>query len=201
MLAGGCGEGFQLITELSQQGGEVQCVRRCGEFPIDIEAVKQNRSGDAGSGVAADEHIDTRGGERLAPGRGAGCSNEGRGVRSRCPTDRHQNLKPGMELLELLNRGKISIERPRVGDTAHAGKIGTLVVSPGIGDGACGCRSGGYVCKGVEQVGEFTGDAILLQICDVVTGVIDTPLFEVSSENLGVILTLSERGSNAGGER
>src|ERR1700722_2540326 len=106
-----------------------------------------------------------------------------------------------MQLLELLNRSKISIERARVGDTAHTGKIGTLVVSPGIGDGAGRRRRSGYVSEGVQQVRQFVGDTVLLQICDVVAGIIDTPLFEVSSENLGVFAALSNRGSNAGGER
>jgi hypothetical protein len=49
---------------------------------------------------------------------------------------------------------------------------------PRIGNGACGRCGRGNIAKGVDQVPQLIGDAILLQIRNVVTGVMDIPLFE-----------------------
>ncbi len=49
-----------------------------------------------------------------------------------------------------------------------------------------------HIAEGVEEVRQFIGYTILLQVRNVVAGVIDTPLFEVSSENLALIAVLCE---------
>src|ERR1035437_1302590 len=98
----------------------------------------------------------------------------------------------GMKLLELLNGCKVSIERPRVGSTADAGKIRSLVVGPGIGNGAGRRGGGGDIGEGVDEVRQLVGDAILLQVGDVVAGVVDTPLLEVSAQNLALLAILGK---------
>src|SRR5271166_4799947 len=95
-----------------------------------------------------------------------------------------------MQCLELLNGRKISIERPRIGSAVHARQIWRLIVGPRIGNGACRRRSRRHVAESVEEVRQLIGDTILLQVRNVVAGIIDTPLFEVSSENFYLIMVL-----------
>ena len=49
-----------------------------------------------------------------------------------------------------------------------------------------------HIAKGVDEVRQFIGHAILLQIRNIVTSVVDTPLFEVSSDNFALIVVLCE---------
>src|ERR1017187_8649406 len=95
-----------------------------------------------------------------------------------------------MELLELLNRRKVSIERPRIRYPTDTRWIGTLIVGPRIRKRARGCRRRGYVSEGVHQVSELSCDPILLQVCNVVPGIIDTPLFKISPKDLVVLCKL-----------
>ena len=97
-----------------------------------------------------------------------------------------------MKSLELLDGRKISIERPRVGSPVHAGQVGRLVVGPGIGEGTCRRWSGGDIAKGVEEVRQFIGHTVLLQVRDVIASVVDTPFFEVSSQNFSLVVVLCE---------
>jgi len=89
-----------------------------------------------------------------------------------------------MELLELLKRGEIAVERTGVGSASDAGKIGSLVIGPGIGDSAA-CGSG--VTESVSEMSEFAGDAIGLEIGDIEVGAIDGPLLEITTDNFGVV--------------
>src|SRR5580693_3984317 len=97
-----------------------------------------------------------------------------------------------MQRFKLLDRCKISVQRPWVGRTVHAGQVWRLIVGPGIGKGAGRRRARRHVAEGVDEVRQFTGHTILLQVRNVVTSVIDTPLFEVSSDNLALITVLCE---------
>jgi hypothetical protein len=96
-----------------------------------------------------------------------------------------------MEALELLDGRKVSIERPGVGGAIHTGQMWGFV-GPRIGNAACRRRSRGHIAKSIEEVRQFIGDTILLHICNVVACVIDTPLFEVSPENLALIVVFCE---------
>ena len=97
-----------------------------------------------------------------------------------------------MKSLELLDGRKISVKRPRVGSTVHAGQVWRLIVGPGVSDGACWRRSGRNIAKGVDEVRQFIGHTILLQVRNVIASVIDTPLFEVSSQNFSLVVVLCE---------
>ena len=119
-------------------------------------------------------------------------ANEGRSVGAGRPSQGHQHFQVGMESLELLDGRKISIERPRIRVTVHAGQVWRLIVGPTIGNRACRRRSGRDIAKSVEQMRQFIGHTILLQVRNVVAGVIDTPLFEVSPENLALFMVLCE---------
>jgi hypothetical protein len=88
----------------------------------------------------------------------------------------------------LLDRAKVPVKRRGVGLAAHTRKARILVSGYGIGNGARRRRSRGYIAEGVDQVCQFIGHAILLQIRDVVTGVIDAPFFKVAPENLVMIM-------------
>ena len=191
-FAGRFAQGVQLITKLCQQGGKVLRVGRGGKFPIDIETVKQTGSRDAGGNVATDKHIDAGSGKGLASRSAAGGGDEGCSIGSRRPSQRHQHFQVGVQCLELLDSRKISVERPRVGSAVHAGQVGRLIIGPCIGKGAGRRRSRCYVAKGVEQVRQFIGHTILLQIRNVVARVVDTPLFEVATENFALIVILCE---------
>ncbi len=97
------------------------------------------------------------------------------------PPSRHQHFQVGMKTLELLDRRKISIEGPWIRLAIHAGQVWGLIVGPGIGDNASRGRSGRHVGEGVQQVRELASHTILLQVRNVVAGVVDTPLFEISA--------------------
>jgi len=99
-----------------------------------------------------------------------------------------------MELFELLDRGEVPIEGAGVGSAADTGQVGGLIVGPGIGNGAGRRRGGGDVGKGVNEVRQLVGNAILLQVGDVVSGVVNAPLFEVTAQNLGLFAWLRKRG-------
>src|ERR1700679_3719925 len=98
-----------------------------------------------------------------------------------------------MELFELLNRGKISKERPGIGGAADAGKIRRLIVGPGIGESASRSRGGGDIGKGVNEMRQLVSHAVLLQIGDVVSGIVDAPLFEVTAQNFALFTGLRKR--------
>src|SRR6202034_2954318 len=102
-----------------------------------------------------------------------------------------------MKPLELLDSGEISVEWPGVGSTVHAGQVGRLIVGPGIGIGACRRRGGRDVAKGVEEVRQFIGHTVLLQVRNVIASVVDTPLFEVSSQDFFMVMILCKRGWDA----
>ena len=176
-------ESVELSAKFLQQSGEILGVGRGRKFPINVEAVEQAGRGDPGRDVAVNKHIDTRRRQRRAALRGAGRGYKCRSIRIGCSPDRHQHLQLGVKLLELLNRREISEHRTTVSHAAHAGEIGTLIVSPGIGNRARRRRARGHVRERVKQVRQFVGDSILLQVRNVIAGIVDTPLFEISSEN------------------
>src|ERR1700688_4582877 len=89
-----------------------------------------------------------------------------------------------MQSLELLNGRKISIERPRVGGAVHAGQVWRLIVGPRVSNRARWGRSRRHVAKGVEKVRQSIGHTILLQVGNIVPGVVDTPLLEIPPEDL-----------------
>src|SRR5215475_6200624 len=67
MLARGFAERIELRPELLEQRGEILCVGRRRELPVDIEAIKKSRRGDSGRDVPLDEHVDARRRQSLAP--------------------------------------------------------------------------------------------------------------------------------------
>src|SRR5258708_39491794 len=95
-----------------------------------------------------------------------------------------------MKLFELLDCAKISVKWRSVGLTTHAWNGRILISGGGIGNCACRRRSRSHIPKGINQVRQYVGDAILLQIRNVVTSVTDTPLFKVASENLALLAAL-----------
>jgi len=95
-----------------------------------------------------------------------------------------------MKLLELLDCAKISVKWRGVGLTAHAWNGRILISGRGIGNCACRHRSRSHIPKGINQVRQYVGDAILLQIRNVVTSVTDTPLLEIAPENLTLLAAL-----------
>ena len=100
-----------------------------------------------------------------------------------------------MKLFELLNRSEVSVEWRGVGSAADAGQVGAGIVRPGIGNGASRRGGRGHIGKRVDEVRQIVGNAILLQVGDVVSGVVNAPLFEVTAQNLGfVCLVAQERG-------
>src|ERR1035441_10095448 len=105
-----------------------------------------------------------------------------------------------MKPLELLDRAKISIERRGVRLAAHTRKSRILVSGRRIGNGARWRRSRGHIAEGVDQVRQFIGYAILLQIRNIITGVIDAPFLEVAPENLARMTRLGRRLRDAGNE-
>src|SRR5579872_881319 len=97
-----------------------------------------------------------------------------------------------MKSLELLNRRKISIERPCVRAAVYGRQIRRFIIGPRIGDRASWRRSCCNVPEGIKQVSQFIGHTVLLKVRNVIAGVVNTPLFEVSSENFPLIVFLSE---------
>src|ERR1700733_863312 len=93
-----------------------------------------------------------------------------------------------MKPFQLLDGAKVSVKRRGIRLAAHARKARILVSGHGIGNGARRRRSRGYVAEGVDQMCQFIGHPVLLQIRDVVTGVIDAPFFEVATENLAMLM-------------
>src|SRR5882724_13717814 len=89
-------QGVQLAAELRQQRGEVLCVGRGRELPINVEAIKQTGSGDARSNIALHKKVDAGGRECLAAGRSARGSRESRSVCGGRASQRDQDLKFGM---------------------------------------------------------------------------------------------------------
>src|ERR1700677_428262 len=100
-----------------------------------------------------------------------------------------------MELFELLNRGKVPKERAGVRGPADAGQIGRLIDGPGVGEGAGPSRGRGDIGKGVDEMRQFVRHAVLLEVGDVVSSVVNTPLFEVTSQNLVLFTGLRMRGA------
>jgi hypothetical protein len=98
-----------------------------------------------------------------------------------------------VELLELLKRGEIAEERTGVWCARDAGKTWRLVIRPGIRDGAAG---GSGVAESVGEMGEFVGDSVGLEIGDVEVGAIDGPLFEITTDDFGVVMMLGFVRSN-----
>src|ERR1700689_1502097 len=98
-----------------------------------------------------------------------------------------------MKFLELLDCAEIPVEWRGVGPAAHARNCRILIGGGGIGNCACRRRSRSHIAEGVDEVRQYIGDAILLQIRNVVTSVTDTPLFKVASENLALLAALRQR--------
>ncbi len=62
-----------------------------------------------------------------------------------------------------------------------------LIIRVCISNSATGRR---HVAKRVNQVREFVSHAVLLEICNIVIGIIDTPFLEVPRENFGPVLAI-----------
>ena len=92
-----------------------------------------------------------------------------------------------MKLLELLESGKIAVERAGVGRATDAGKVGGLIIGPGVSNGASG-RGG--IAEGIGKVSELVSNAIRLEIGDVVGGEVDAPFLEISANNFGVVIVI-----------
>jgi len=171
----GLAERVELLAKFLHEQGDVGGVDGGGKFPVDIEAVENTSGGNAGFEIAVDEEVDATGDEGLPCGGGRCGGGKAGGARKR-----NQNFKIGVELLELLERGEIAVERAGVGFASDAGEIRSLVVGPGIGDGAAGRRG---VTESVGKMREFVGDAVGLEIGDVEAGAVDGPLFEIAADN------------------
>src|SRR5579863_752752 len=95
-------------------------------------------------------------------------------------------MQIGMKLLQLLNGGEVTVQRPRVRNTADAGKVDVLIIGVCISNSASGSRSCGHIRECVKQMSKFVRYSILLYVSDVITSVIDTPLFEIPSQDLAL---------------
>src|ERR1700733_5466555 len=89
-----------------------------------------------------------------------------------------------MKLFQLLDRAKISIKGRGIRFAAHTRKFRILVSGYRVSNSARWRRSRRHIAESIDQVCEFIGHNVLLQIRNVVPRVIDSPLFEVASENL-----------------
>src|SRR5580700_10996430 len=92
-----------------------------------------------------------------------------------------------MKLLQLLERGKVAVERARVRGATDAGKVRGLIIGPGVSNGAPG-RGG--ITEGVGKVSELVGNAIRLEIGNVVAGEVNAPFLEVCANNFGVVMLI-----------
>jgi hypothetical protein len=99
-----------------------------------------------------------------------------------------------MKLLELLNGGKVAIERTEIRGAADTGEVGGLVVGPAVAMAQEGAGVVVTLAKAYIRVREFVGDAILMQVGDVVSGVVDAPFLEVSTENFAFVFVLCADG-------
>src|SRR5215472_4965971 len=102
-----------------------------------------------------------------------------------------------MKLFELLNCGEVAVQWARIRGAADTRQVGTLIVSPRVGEGTRRRRVRCYIGEGIEKMRELIGNPVLLQVGDVVSGVVDIPLDEVPPENLVV---LSKGGNTRGHE-
>src|SRR6516164_514834 len=129
----------ELLAKFLDQQSRVLRIGSGWELPIDIQSIEDAGGGNSRSDIPVDEQINAVRDHGLA----AGSRARGRGE-TRSSGKRNQNLQIRMELLELLESGKVAEERPRVRSATHARKKGRLIIRPGIGDRAS-------VCGGVAE--------------------------------------------------
>ena len=118
MFLVGLAESVELPSKFPQEESAVDAVSGGGKFPVDIEAIEDACGRDSATEITGDEEIDATGDEGLAAGGGAGGGREFGSTR-----ERDEDLEIGMELLELLERGEIAVQRPSVGSAGDAGKM------------------------------------------------------------------------------
>ena len=123
----------ELPTEFLQEESGVLCVGGGREFPIDVDAVENARGGNARGKIAVDEEIDAVRDHGLAAC-GSACGSGETGSAGK----RNQNLQIRMKLLQLLERGKVAVERTRVRGATDARKVGGLIIGPGVSNGTPG---------------------------------------------------------------
>src|SRR5215469_1132873 len=152
MLVVGLSQGVQLLAKFLEQQRCVYSVSGRGKFPINIDAVENSRCRDSRCEITLDEQIDAVGDHGLTA-----CSGTRSHRKTVRPSERDQNFQIRMQLLELLQRGEIAVQGPRVGRAADAWKIRILIICPAIRYGAASRRG---VAEGVHQMRELIRNAI-----------------------------------------
>src|SRR5580698_2080198 len=173
MLVVGLPQGVQLLAKFLEQQCCVYRVSCGGKFPINIDAIEDSRRRNSGREITVDEQIDATGDHGLTARSGTRSGRKAVG-----PRERDLHFQIWMQLLELLQRGEIPVQRAGVWRAANTWKIRILIVGPAIRYGAAGRRG---VAEGVRQMRELIRNAIGLQIGNVVAGEINTPFFEVAA--------------------
>jgi hypothetical protein len=99
-------DGVHFAAELAEEGLKVGCVGLVGELPVDVDAVKEMRRGDAGCEVSFDEGVDAGGDEGFAVFR---LSVEGEV--GGAAFERDENAQMGKATLEKLKLVEVAPER------------------------------------------------------------------------------------------
>src|SRR3984957_14269140 len=152
MLIVGFSQGVQLLAKLFEQQCCVYRVSGGGEFPINIDAIEDSRCRHSGGEITVDEQIYATSSHGLTARSGTRSGRKAGG-----PRERDLHFQIWMQLLELLQRGEIPVQRAGVGRAANTWKVRILIVGPAIRYRAAGRRG---VAEGVRQMRELICNAI-----------------------------------------